>query len=550
MYIREVQVKNFGKLKNRQFHFSPGLNVIYGENGTGKSTLQQSLMSMLFGMEKPRGHGSRGNPYDRYEPWVAPSYYAGSMRFRTGGKNFYLERNFYHKEKSAYLVNEQEKEELSVEQGDLQMLLGGVSKAAYENTFFIRQGTILPQAELGSCLMDELHNLAETGDGSFELSRTFEDLLQKRKLLEKKQRKSEMDKKQQLELLCAQEQTLREQAEKISIRYRAKKEQVAQMQQAQREQSIHTQCEQRTRDAQSGQTLNPDQDVIHDVGYRNGEKKRKNAGLLVGLILSVLWLLFCLLLPVSRIVWAVGQAVLTVFPAAGIFVSQRRKCEVNIKKDVKEKLQNCDGQEWNENLREEISKGRTVLQVFAEELREAEIQLENNHSAQREVMETGGKNADWNQEIRAVALAEETLQSLAAKKGEVSAHQLNEAVSIIFDQITEGKYDRIELSSKYEPQISEGFRMKKPEAFSAGTMQQAYFAFRMAAGQFLEQEETLPYLLDEVFSMYDSRRLREVLLWLGAQERQIFLFTCQKREAECLRTSGIPFREIILTDEN
>lgn len=547
MYIREVQVKNFGKLQNRQFHFSPGLNVIYGENGAGKSTLQQFLMSMLFGMEKSRGRAGRGNPYEKYEPWDAPAYYAGSMRFRIGEKEFYLERNFYHREKNSYLVNEREKEELSVEQGDLQMLLGGVSKTAFENTFFIRQEGIMPKEELGNCLMDELHNLAETGDGSFELSRTLDVLLQERKALEKKRRQAETEKNRQLELLDAQKQVLEKRGEKLSARYRAGREQIRQLQRERKEQSRKQQRE-RMREEQ----------VQREQGVCAGEETSGKGGrreavsfvlrFFVCIILCVLWFLVCIFMPFSRTVWIIGQAVLTVI-AVGI-LSGRKKSRVSDRRgqDVTAGKQNAAWE--NAELESEISGQRAMLAVLAEELQENELELENNRSARREVIESCGQYNDWNQEIQAISLAEAALKSLSAKKGEVSVQKLDQAVSEIFCQITDSKYDKVVLSEKYEPQVTDGFKMRKPEAFSTGTMQQAYFAFRMAAGRFLEQEEPLPFLLDEVFSMYDGKRLREVLRWLGSQDRQIFLFTCQERESEYLRELGVPFQEIMLMDEN
>lgn len=55
MKITEIQIKNFGKLHNINMRPLPGLNVIYGENETGKSTMQRFITSMLFGLEKQRG---------------------------------------------------------------------------------------------------------------------------------------------------------------------------------------------------------------------------------------------------------------------------------------------------------------------------------------------------------------------------------------------------------------------------------------------------------------------------------------------------------------
>ena len=52
MIIREANIGKFGKLENQKYQFSPRINVIYGANESGKSTLMQFLKAMLFGLEK------------------------------------------------------------------------------------------------------------------------------------------------------------------------------------------------------------------------------------------------------------------------------------------------------------------------------------------------------------------------------------------------------------------------------------------------------------------------------------------------------------------
>lgn len=55
--------------------------------------------------------------------------------------------------------------------------------------------------------------------------------------------------------------------------------------------------------------------------------------------------------------------------------------------------------------------------------------------------------------------------------------------------------------------LAEQLQKRTPEAYSQGTMQQAYFSYRMAAGHMLMKEEPLPFLLDETFANYDEERL-------------------------------------------
>ena len=52
MIITEIYIKNFGMLSERRLRFSDGVQVLYGENESGKSTLHAFIRAMLFGMER------------------------------------------------------------------------------------------------------------------------------------------------------------------------------------------------------------------------------------------------------------------------------------------------------------------------------------------------------------------------------------------------------------------------------------------------------------------------------------------------------------------
>ena len=72
MKIKELRLKNFGKFTNKEIHFSDGMNVIYGENESGKSTLYTFIRAMLFGLERGRGRAAAQDAFSRYEPWENP----------------------------------------------------------------------------------------------------------------------------------------------------------------------------------------------------------------------------------------------------------------------------------------------------------------------------------------------------------------------------------------------------------------------------------------------------------------------------------------------
>ena len=139
MQIAELVIKNFGKFTEKKIRLSDGIQLFYGENESGKSTIHTFIKGMLFGMERKRGRASSNDTFTRYEPWENPNYYAGVMRFRCGNRNFRLERSFDRISKQVSLVCEDDGEELSVEHGDLDMLLGGITPGMYDNTVSIGQ---------------------------------------------------------------------------------------------------------------------------------------------------------------------------------------------------------------------------------------------------------------------------------------------------------------------------------------------------------------------------------------------------------------------------
>lgn len=53
MNIREITLNNFGKYNNQStpIEFKDGINVVYGQNEAGKSTLFNGLLTLLYGFK-------------------------------------------------------------------------------------------------------------------------------------------------------------------------------------------------------------------------------------------------------------------------------------------------------------------------------------------------------------------------------------------------------------------------------------------------------------------------------------------------------------------
>lgn len=68
MKINKISVEGFGKLKNKTLNFSKGINVIKGENESGKSTIAKFIRFMLYGFTSRNTDISK-NDKKRYSPW-------------------------------------------------------------------------------------------------------------------------------------------------------------------------------------------------------------------------------------------------------------------------------------------------------------------------------------------------------------------------------------------------------------------------------------------------------------------------------------------------
>lgn len=69
MQIKNIQINNFGKLNNKNIELKNGINVIFGENESGKSTLLKFITSMFYGASKNK-NGRRISDFEKYTPWL------------------------------------------------------------------------------------------------------------------------------------------------------------------------------------------------------------------------------------------------------------------------------------------------------------------------------------------------------------------------------------------------------------------------------------------------------------------------------------------------
>ena len=87
MKLVALEVEGFGKFSGEHFAFDPGLNVVFGENESGKSTLANAVVACLYGV-------GRKDDRDAWRPWSGARY-AARLRYVLGdGREYEVQREF------------------------------------------------------------------------------------------------------------------------------------------------------------------------------------------------------------------------------------------------------------------------------------------------------------------------------------------------------------------------------------------------------------------------------------------------------------------------
>ena len=190
-------------------------------------------------------------------------------------------------------------------------------------------------------------------------------------------------------------------------------------------------------------------------------------------------------------------------------------------------------QQWNvDRLKQELGQKQTVLSNLQSEYEELCISMTEKDHLQ--------------EELDALSMAGETIQSLSVQMQSRIGDRLKQQMSKTLSSLTNGRYLQVNMDENLRIGLHTADEYVPLEQVSRGTIEQAYFALRMAAMDVLCGEEELPVILDESFAFYDENRLKETLKWLAENRTQVLLFTCQKREEEALSEMGIPYRKIVL----
>lgn len=505
MKLTELQIQNFGKLHERRISLTEGINLIYGPNESGKTTLHTFIRGMFYGITRKRGRASRNDIYSRYEPWEDSGTYAGMLRFESGGKIFRINRSFSKGNGREELVCESDGEKLSIEQGDLNVLMGNVSENAFENTVFIGQMKSQTDGTLYEELRNYMVNYEETSDGDLDISKASNLL---------KAQKKEIEGRQKLELL-QQENLRKELTSKIEY---VQEELLAY-------QSQLTQINKDLR-KEPKETVRPREEQ---------QMKVEQPLWLYGAVLTVIFIL-------------IGQWQSNLLLKTGSMISALLCLGAGILLQLNQKQKNCQPQtaKAEDAVSDEYKHLIWKQEQLNEQCDEKETTLSNLQEEYREFGEAVAGNRSLDEELQALQLAMDTIETISARMQTSMEQDIKKEMSAVLSELTGGRYTAAEIDADHNLALHTADHYIPLERTSRGTIEQVYFSLRMAVSKILCVQERLPVMLDEVFAMYDEDRLKMALEWLAKNQQQTLIFTCHRREEEILKAVGLHFNKIEL----
>ena len=184
MRFLDLYISGFGKFHDTAVSFEDGLNVIYGKNEAGKSTIHTFIRGMLFGIERQRGRAARNDIYSKYEPWENSGTYEGWLRLEKDGTIYRIERRFRKENKSLKIINETKGLEEEATPAFVSSLLDGLTETMYNNTISISQLKSATDEGMVSELKNYIANMNTSGNMALNITKATAYLKNQRKQFE------------------------------------------------------------------------------------------------------------------------------------------------------------------------------------------------------------------------------------------------------------------------------------------------------------------------------------------------------------------------------
>lgn len=184
MIIDELSLNSFGKFKDEKINLDNGINIIYGNNEAGKTTIHKFIEGMFFGFFRPYTKRKLySKDYNKYFPWNSDKYY-GTLKYTVDGDKYRIDRNFLKGRDQVKVFDDKTGEEITHmydydktsrlhAPASLHLKLNSV---VYNNTINIGQLKCKTEGDLAKEVKDSLINLGGSLDEDISVENIIKDI--------------------------------------------------------------------------------------------------------------------------------------------------------------------------------------------------------------------------------------------------------------------------------------------------------------------------------------------------------------------------------------
>ena len=580
MRLLELHIDGFGKFHDRTISFNDGINIIYGKNEAGKSTLHTFIRGMLFGIERGRGRAAKNDLYTKYEPWENSGTYEGWLRLEKDGTIYRIERRFRKENKSLKIINETKGLEEEATPAFVSSLLDGLTETMYNNTISIGQLKSATEDGMVTELKNYIANMNTTGNISLNITKATAFLRNQKRSLE-----AGLIPEASREFTSLLAEIRNVEAEIAGPEYENQLAAYQNMRTQVKGLIDNTQTQKKDLDeklangkkvlSDNGFTDRASVDAMSSDAERlyseyntlNGECNKKSRKVLSGLtaVLGVAGLGAAATLGYFNLtaylpVCGAAATAAVIFFIISLFILQKDKEYHRLFDNtsselgallarhlgdsaVSEDAMNAFRARMGEfsKLCDMVTQSEAEIRKFLEDLSnlqtkqagcsemiekqqrtqwELEKKLEhlsNCKNKAKALKRTLAENDRIHDEIVTIDLAQETMADLSSSIRDSFGLYLNKEASQYITGITGGIYDSMSIDENLNVFLNTKTKLVPLENVSSGTMDQVYLALRLAAAKLLQGSGSgFPLIFDDSFTQYDDERLKTALEWLAS----------------------------------
>ncbi|TGY42579.1 hypothetical protein E5347_07125 [Clostridium sartagoforme] len=195
MIINKLNIISFGGLKDRVIELTDNVNLIYGENEKGKSTIQNFIRIWLYGMNSKRTKDIKSNDRLRFMP-ITGEKIRGELYITHNNRSYIISRSFgaTKKEDTSEIIDFETGEEiLDIPKDEPGRYFFNVNSQTFYKTLFINQLGVSISRDKEEEIIDKAANLLNSDGDNVSVQKALEKLEAIRKSITTPRKTGELD---------------------------------------------------------------------------------------------------------------------------------------------------------------------------------------------------------------------------------------------------------------------------------------------------------------------------------------------------------------------